>query len=66
MPKRIGTWLFSVFCLGSLGGRAGKPIFACEKVVFLLSLLYVGNKVAIYFHLSCLNAKIGRWQVGNS
>jgi uncharacterized protein len=63
MPKRIGTWYFPCFDLANLGGRAGKPVFACEKVVFLLSLLYVDNKGMHLFpfrRLKCQN-----WQMAS-
>ena len=41
-------------------------LFACQKVVFWLSSLYLGNKAFGFCLLSPLDAKIVIWQAVNS
>ena len=41
-------------------------LFACQKVVFWLSSLYLGNKTFVFCLLWALDAKIVIWQVANS
>ena len=43
-----------------------KSLFACQKVVFWLSSLYLDNKPLDFRFLSLLDAKIVIWQVANS
>jgi hypothetical protein len=41
-------------------------LFACQKVVFWLSSLYLGNKTPLFCLLSAVDDKIVIWQVANS
>ena len=41
-------------------------LFACQKVVFWLSSLYLGNKTFVFYLLQALDAKIVIWQAANS
>ncbi len=41
-------------------------LFACQKVVFWLSSLYLGNKTPLFCLLWALDAKIVIWQAANS
>ena len=41
-------------------------LFACQKVVFWLSSLYLGNKTPVFCLLSAPDAKIVTWQAANS
>jgi hypothetical protein len=43
-----------------------KSLFACQKVVFWLSSLYLDNKALDFCLLSGLDAKIVIWQAANS
>jgi len=65
MPKKIGTYEFSLFWPPRIGAEAHQRTFACEKDVFLLSLLYHGNKGLFFCSFWPVNAKIVRWQAVN-
>ena len=41
-------------------------LFACQKVVFWLSSLYLGNKTFVFCLLWALDDKIVIWQAANS
>jgi len=51
-----------------LSSRLGhlEGIFACQKVVFWLSSLYLGNKGFVFCIFKALDVKIVLWRVANS
>ena len=57
---------FASFALLDWGYGYLEALFACQKVVFWLSSLYLGNKTSVFCLLSALDAKIVTWQVANS
>ena len=57
---------FAGFDLPDWGSGQLGALFACQKVVFWFSSLYLGNKGFVFCLLSRLNAKIVIWQAVNS
>jgi len=57
---------FASFALRDWGSGYLGALFACQKVVFWLSSLYLGNKPALFCLLRPLDAKIVTWQAANS
>jgi len=57
---------FASFGLADWGSGYLGAVFACQKVVFWLSSLYLGNKTPVFCLLSALDAKIVIWQAANS
>jgi hypothetical protein len=57
---------FAWFAPLDWGSEHLAALFACQKVVFWLSSLYLGNKGCLFCLLRLPNAKIVIWQVANS
>ena len=57
---------FASFASPDWGSGYLGALFACQKVVFWLSSLYLGNKGFDFCLLSPSDAKIVIWQVANS
>ncbi len=57
---------FASFALLDWGSGYLGALFACQKVVFWLSSLYLGNKPPLFCLLLTSDAKIVIWQAANS
>ena len=57
---------FASFALLDWGSGYLGALFACQKVVFWLSSLYLGNKASVFCLFEPLDAKIVIWQAVNS
>jgi len=57
---------FACFALPDWGSGYLGALFACQKAVFWLSLLYHGNKSKLFGCFKALDVKIVTWQAVNS
>jgi hypothetical protein len=57
---------FAGFELRDWGLEQLQTLFACQKGVFWLSSLYLGNKGSVFYLFATLNDKIVTWQAVNS
>ena len=62
----MGPTYFASFALLDWGLGDLGALFACQKVVFWLSSLYLGNKTFVYCLLRPIDDNIVIWQVANS
>jgi hypothetical protein len=63
---KLGPTNFASFARRDLGSGYLGALFACQKVVFWLSSLYLGNKPPLFCLLWLVDAKIVIWQAANS